>query len=124
MILLDEIEKAHADVFNLLLQVFDEGRLTDSQGRLVNFRNTIIIMTSNIGANLINFSEEQENTIEIFTQEKIKDEVKNNFKPEFLNRIDDLIIFNRLTKDEMNKIIDIQIDSLRNILKQKKFILI
>ena len=120
MILLDEIEKAHADVFNLLLQVFDEGRLTDSQGRLVNFRNTIIVMTSNIGANLINFSEEQENTIEIFTQEKIKDEVKKNFKPEFLNRIDDLIIFNRLTKDEMNKIIDIQIDSLRNILKQKK----
>ncbi len=120
LILLDEIEKAHADVFNLLLQVFDEGRLTDSQGRLVNFRNTIIIMTSNIGANLINFSEEQKNTIEIFTQEKIKDEVKNNFKPEFLNRIDDLIIFNRLTKDEMNKIIDIQIDSLRNILKQKK----
>ncbi len=120
LILLDEIEKAHADVFNLLLQVFDEGRLTDSQGRLVNFRNTIIVMTSNIGANLINFSEEQENTIEIFTQEKIKDEVKKNFKPEFLNRIDDLIIFNRLTKDEMNKIIDIQIDSLRNILKQKK----
>ena len=119
LILLDEIEKAHADVFNLLLQVFDEGRLTDSQGRLEKFRNTIIIMTSNIGANLINFSEEQKNTIEIFTQEKIKDEVKNNFKPEFLNRIDDLIIFNRLTKDEMNKI-DIQIDSLRNILKQKK----
>ena len=77
-------------------------------------------MTSNIGANLINFSEEQKNTIEIFTQEKIRDEVKKNFKPEFLNRIDDLIIFNRLTRDEMNKIIDIQIDSLSNILKQKK----
>ena len=123
LLLLDEIEKAHADIFNLLLQVFDEGRLTDSQGRLVNFRNTLIIMTSNIGAELINFSEEQKGKIEIFTQEKIKDEVKKKFKPEFLNRVDDLIIFNRLTKNEIQKIIEIQIENLSKILKQKKIII-
>ena len=120
LILLDEIEKAHADVFNLLLQVFDEGRLTDSQGRLVNFKNTILIMTSNIGADFINFSDDQLSKVEIFTQEKIKEEVKKNFKPEFLNRIDDLIIFNRLTKREMSQIIDLQINDLKKVLKQKK----
>ena len=123
LILLDEIEKAHSDVFNLLLQVFDEGRLTDSQGRLVNFKNTLIIMTSNIGAELINFSEDQKNEIEIFTQEKIKDEVKKKFKPEFLNRIDDLIIFNRLSKNEIQKIIQIQIEELRKLLKQRKILI-
>ena len=120
LVLLDEIEKAHADVFNLLLQVFDEGRLTDSQGRLVNFKNTIIIMTSNIGADFINFSDDQLSKVEIFTKEKIKEEVKKNFKPEFLNRIDDLIIFNRLTKREMSQIIDLQINDLKKVLKQKK----
>ncbi len=120
LVLLDEIEKAHADVFNLLLQVFDEGRLTDSRGRLVNFKNTIIIMTSNIGADFINFSDDQLSKVEIFTQEKIKEEVKKNFKPEFLNRIDDLIIFNRLTKREMSQIIDLQINDLKKVLKQKK----
>ena len=123
LILLDEIEKAHSDVFNLLLQVFDEGRLTDSQGRLVNFKNTLIIMTSNIGAELINFSEDQKSEIEIFTQEKIKDVVKKKFKPEFLNRIDDLIIFNRLTKNEIQKIIQIQIEELRKLLKQRKILI-
>ncbi len=122
LILLDEIEKAHSDIFNLLLQVFDDGRLTDSQGRVVNFKNTIIIMTSNIGAELIEFSDEQKNDIEIFTKEKIMEEVKHSFKPEFLNRIDDLIIFNRLTKKEINKIIEIQINNLSSILKQKKLV--
>jgi len=120
VILLDEIEKANHDIFNLLLQVFDEGRLTDSQGRTVNFKNTIIIMTSNIGAELIDFSDEQKNTIEILTQEKIKAEVRKKFKPEFLNRIDDIIIFNRLTKEEIKKIIKVQIKDLTKILKNKK----
>ena len=120
LILLDEIEKAHSDIFNLLLQVFDDGRLTDSQGRVVNFKNTLIIMTSNIGAEYINFSEDQTSKIEIFTQEKIKEELKKNFKPEFLNRIDDLIIFNRLTKKEIIKIIDLQINELGEILDNKK----
>ncbi|MFL2661772.1 MAG: ATP-dependent Clp protease ATP-binding subunit [Alphaproteobacteria bacterium] len=123
LILLDEIEKAHSDIFNLLLQVFDDGRLTDSQGRVVNFKNTLIIMTSNIGAEFINFSEEQTSRIEIFTQEKIKDELKKNFKPEFLNRIDDLIIFNRLTKKEIVKIIDLQIHELGEILDNKKILI-
>ncbi len=123
LILLDEIEKAHSDIFNILLQVFDEGRLTDSKGRIVNFKNTIIIMTSNIGAELINFSDEQSNEIEIYTKEKIMEVVRKNFKPEFLNRIDDLIIFNRLTKKEIGKIIEIQIDKLGKILKQKKILI-
>ena len=79
-------------------------------------------MTSNLGAELINFSEEQNSEIEIFTKDKIREEVKKNFKPEFLNRIDDIIIFNRLTKDEINKIIELQIADLCNILKEKKII--
>ena len=120
LILLDEIEKAHPDVFNLLLQVFDDGRLTDSKGRFVNFKNTIIIMTSNLGAELIEFSEEQKSQVEVFTKEKIMEKVRKHFKPEFLNRIDESIIFNRLTKKEIKKIIDIQLDFLEEILKPKK----
>ena len=120
VILLDEIEKAHSDIYNILLQVFDEGRLTDSHGRTVNFRNTLIIMTSNIGAENITFSEDQKKEIEVFTQEKIKDQIKIHFKPEFLNRLDDIIIFNRLTKEEMIKIVDIQIKNLVQKLNDKK----
>ena len=120
LVLLDEIEKAHPDVFNLLLQVFDDGRLTDSKGRFVNFKNTIIIMTSNLGAELIEFSDEQKNQVEVFTKDKIMEKVRMHFKPEFLNRIDESIIFNRLTKKEIKKIIDIQLDFLEEILKPKK----
>lgn len=120
VVLLDEIEKAHSDIYNILLQVFDEGRLTDSHGRTVNFRNTLIIMTSNIGAENITFSEDQNKEIEVFTQEKIKDQIKSHFKPEFLNRLDDIIIFNRLTKEEMIKIVDIQIKDLVQKLNDKK----
>ena len=120
VILLDEIEKAHSDVFNLLLQVFDDGRLTDSHGRVINFKNSIIIMTSNIGAEFINFSEEQKDKVEVFTQDKILDEVKKTFKPEFVNRIDEIIIFNRITKKEIKKIIKIQISHLEKLLKNKK----
>ena len=109
IILLDEIEKAHPDIFNILLQVFDDGRLTDSNGRTVNFKNTLIVMTSNIGAKLIEFSENQKSKIEIFTQEKIFEEVRSFFKPEFINRIDDIIIFNRLSKNEIRKILKLQI---------------
>ncbi len=120
IILLDEIEKAHHDVFNILLQVFDDGRLTDSHGRTVNFKNTLIVMTSNIGAKLIEFSENQKSKIEIFTQEKILEEVRSVFKPEFINRIDDIIIFNRLSKNEIRKILKLQISDITNILKEKK----
>ena len=120
VILLDEIEKAHSDIYNILLQVFDDGRLTDSHGRLVNFKNTIIIMTSNIGAEHINFSEDQESKIEVFTKDKVFDEIKVNFKPEFINRIDEIILFNRLTKNEMKEISKIQILELSKLLKDKK----
>ena len=120
VVLLDEIEKAHSDIYNILLQVFDEGRLTDSHGRTVNFRNTLIIMTSNIGAENITFSEDQKKEIEVFTQEKIKDQIKIHFKPEFLNRLDDIIIFNRLTKEEMIQVVDIQINDLVQKLNEKK----
>ena len=120
VVLLDEIEKAHSEIYNILLQVFDEGRLTDSHGRTVNFKNTIIIMTSNIGAELINFSDEQKNKIEIFTQEKILEKVRQKFKPEFLNRVDEIIIFNRLSKQEMNKILKLQISEIVDFLKIKK----
>ena len=120
IILLDEIEKAHPDIFNILLQVFDDGRLTDSNGRTVNFKNTLIVMTSNIGAKLIEFSENQKSKIEIFTQEKIFEEVRSFFKPEFINRIDDIIIFNRLSKNEIRKILKLQISEIIYILKAKK----
>ena len=120
VILLDEIEKADVEVFNLLLQVFDEGRLTDSLGRSVNFKNTFIVMTSNIGAELIEFTENQSNRIEVFTKEKILQQVKSIFKPEFLNRIDEVIIFNRLTKSDIQKIVKLQISELQNILEKKK----
>ena len=120
VILLDEIEKAHSDIYNILLQVFDDGRLTDSHGRVVNFKNTVIIMTSNIGAEHINFSEDQKSKIEIFTKEKVYQEIKVNFKPEFINRIDEIILFNRLTKNEMKEILKIQIQDLLKLLKDKK----
>lgn len=120
VILLDEIEKAHSDIYNILLQVFDDGRLTDSHGRVVNFKNTIIIMTSNIGAEHINFSDDQKSKIEIFTKEKVFEEIKVNFKPEFINRIDEIILFNRLTKNEMREILKIQIKDLSKLLKDKK----
>ena len=120
VILLDEIEKAHSDIYNILLQVFDDGRLTDSHGRVVNFKNTIIIMTSNIGAEYINFSDDQKSKIEIFTKEKVFEDIKVNFKPEFINRIDEIILFNRLTKNEMREILKIQIKDLSKLLKDKK----
>ncbi len=119
IILLDEIEKAHDDIFNLLLQVFDDGRLTDSQGRTVNFKNTIIILTSNLGADLMTMDTEQEK-LNVYTKEKILEIVRNQFKPEFLNRIDEILIFERLTKKNIEEIIDIQLNELFLQLKDKK----
>ena len=123
VILLDEIEKAHSDIYNILLQVFDEGHLTDSQGKNVNFKNTIIIMTSNIGAELINFSDEQQSQIEVLTKDKIFENVKKHFKPEFINRIDEIILFNRLTKMEMRSILKIQISDMINLLRNRKLMI-
>ena len=114
VILFDEIEKAHHDVFNALLQILDEGRLTDGQGRVVNFKNTIVIMTSNIGSDVIQELDDKE---EIAL--RIDEALKQHFRPEFLNRIDEKIIFNRLQKDDIIRIIDIQVKNLKDRLKEK-----
>lgn len=115
VILLDEIEKAHPDVFNILLQILDDGRLTDGHGRTVDFKNTVIIMTSNIGSQLITSYRDDE-----LIREKIMDVLKSKFRPEFLNRIDEIIIFNRLKKEDILKIVDIQISYLQKRLDEKK----
>ena len=126
VILLDEIEKAHPDVFNLLLQVFEEGRLTDSFGRKVDFKNTIIIMTSNVGAELIRktgslgFKAQKEELTYQDMKEKLLEEVKRSFKPEFLNRIDDIIVFRQLVKEDLMHIIDIEISYLIGRLKEQQ----
>ena len=116
VILFDEIEKAHPEVFNLLLQVLDEGRLTDSQGRIVNFKNTVIIMTSNLGSEYFSDPTVTKKSIE----ERIKVELKRYFRPEFLNRLDEVIIFNRLTIENIKDIVEIQFNMLKERLKDKK----
>ena len=117
IILLDEIEKAHPDVFNILLQVLDDGKLTDSQGNTVSFENTIIIMTSNAGSNLNN------NSIgfggQTVDKNKIQDTLKDVFRPEFLNRIDEIIVFNSLTNSELIQIVDLMLSDTVNVLKDK-----
>jgi ATP-dependent Clp protease ATP-binding subunit ClpB len=119
VILLDEIEKAHPDVFNVLLQVFDDGRLTDGKGRTVDFKNTVIIMTSNIASQQIQkLTEESGADWEI--EAHVKDALKLVFKPEFLNRIDEIIVFRMLTKDDLRKIVDIQLGYLRQRLQDRK----
>ncbi len=123
VILLDEIEKAHPDVFNLLLQVFEEGQLTDSLGRKVDFRNTLIIMTSNVGAEHIRnagslgFVAQKEDTSYNAVKERLLGEVKKAFKPEFLNRIDDIIVFRNLTKEDLTEIIKLEINEVIERLK-------
>ena len=123
VILFDEIEKAHPDVFNIMLQIFDDGRLTDSKGRTVDFKNTLIIMTSNIGSDII--LEDSLNSMlspEQFkdTKEKVLAVLRQRFKPEFLNRIDETIFFKALTLQQLSKIVDIQMDYLRNLLKDQE----
>jgi len=119
VILLDEIEKAHPDVFNVMLQVFDEGRLTDGKGRTVDFKNTVIIMTSNIASQQIQqLTEESGADWEI--EAHVKDALKQIFKPEFLNRIDEIIVFRMLTKDDLKKIVDIQLNYLAERLKGRR----
>lgn len=128
VVLLDEIEKAHSDVFNVLLQVLDDGRLTDNQGRTVNFKNTIIIMTSNLGSHLI------QEKLEAVTEENIEnimgdlrytllDLLRKTIRPEFLNRIDEIILFKPLTKTEIRKIVDIQIQHVQKLLRDKEIVL-
>lgn len=111
IVLFDEIEKAHKDVFNILLQILDDGRLTDSQGRTVDFKNTIIIMTSNLGSEYI--LDNQDNAKEL-----VLNELKNTFRPEFINRIDEIIVFNSLKKDTVYEIVDKLIGELNKRLEQ------
>jgi ATP-dependent Clp protease ATP-binding subunit ClpB len=117
VVLFDEIEKAHPDVFNILLQILDDGRLTDSQGRTVDFRNTVIIMTSNVGSHFILEHAKGDWAI---VETQVMMELRQQFKPEFLNRVDDIIIFKPLTTTEIERIVDLQLKRLEKLLAEKK----
>jgi ATP-dependent Clp protease ATP-binding subunit ClpB len=118
VVLFDEIEKAHPDVFNVLLQVLDDGRLTDGQGRTVDFRNTLIVMTSNLGAEYLVAQPDGEDTDKV--RDKVMAEVRAHFRPEFLNRVDEIILFHRLKRDQMGRIVDIQFERLAKLLEDRK----
>ena len=118
VVLFDEVEKAHPDVFNVLLQVLDDGRLTDGQGRKVDFRNTLIFLTSNLGSDVLANQPEGENVDAV--REQVMDVVRGAFRPEFLNRLDEVLLFHRLTRDHMTNIVDIQLDRLRAMLADRK----
>ena len=121
VVLFDEIEKAHPDVFNVLLQVLDDGRLTDGQGRTVDFRNTLIIMTSNLGSEFLVNQVEGEDTDAV--RDEVMMVVKAHFRPEFLNRVDEIILFHRLRRDQMGAIVDIQLSRLQKLLDERKLVL-
>ncbi|MEE2969368.1 MAG: ATP-dependent chaperone ClpB [Pseudomonadota bacterium] len=118
VILFDEIEKAHPDVFNILLQVLDDGRLTDGQGRHVDFRNTLIVLTSNLGGEIL--AAQPEGTDSSDVRDQVMDVVRAAFRPEFLNRLDEILLFHRLTRDDMNGIVEIQLGRLRAMLADRK----
>ncbi|HSE22410.1 MAG TPA: ATP-dependent chaperone ClpB [Pyrinomonadaceae bacterium] len=120
VVLFDEIEKAHPDVFNVLLQILDDGRLTDSKGRTVDFKNTVLIMTSNLGSREIQAAEGDENQV----REAVLQELRLHFKPEFLNRIDDVVIFHQLSQEQIGKIIDVQLERLRTMLAERNIKLV
>ena len=124
VVLFDEIEKAHPDVFNILLQVLDEGRLTDSQGRTIDFKNTILIMTSNIGSLKLLEGLERDKEISEKVQNEVKDELKHHFRPEFLNRIDNILLFNPLTLGDMHSIVDLMIADLAQRLHRHRIDLV
>lgn len=123
IVLFDEIEKAHPDVFNLLLQILDDGRLTDSQGNTVSFENTIIIMTSNVGSN-VNVNSIGFNSSKTFNKEKIESSLRETFRPEFLNRVDEIVIFDSLTENELIQIVDIMLADTNRALEDKNISLI
>jgi ATP-dependent Clp protease ATP-binding subunit ClpB len=116
VILFDEIEKAHPDVFNILLQILDEGRLTDSKGRTVDFKNTVLIMTSNLGSREI---QDKNDLVDTTAKDLVLGVLKNHFRPEFLNRIDDIVVFDQLSKEDLAKIIDVQLRRLHKLLVEK-----
>ena len=124
VVLFDEIEKAHPDVFNILLQILDDGRVTDSQGRTVDFKNTIIIMTSNLGSSIILDSIEKDGVVTNEAEDEVHNLLKQQFRPEFLNRLDDIIIFKPLTKDEVTKIVDLLVAKLASRLADKQLKLV
>jgi ATP-dependent Clp protease ATP-binding subunit ClpB len=115
VVLLDEIEKAHPDVFNSLLQILEDGRMTDGQGRIVDFRNTIMVMTSNIGSDWI-LSEDDERRM----RDKVMEAVSATFKPEFLNRIDEIVVFHRLSRSDIGQIVELQLAKLAERLTDRK----
>jgi ATP-dependent Clp protease ATP-binding subunit ClpB len=121
VVLFDEVEKAHPDVFNVLLQVLDEGRLTDGQGRVVDFRNTLIILTSNLGGEILANQQPGHDSGEIRSQ--VMEIVRASFRPEFLNRLDETILFHRLAREQMGKIVDIQLGRLDKLLFDRKIVL-
>jgi len=116
VVLLDEIEKAHPDVFNVLLQVLDDGRLTDGKGRVVSFKNTVVIMTSNLGSEWI---AEDSSRDEAEVKAKIEEALRRHFRPEFFNRIDDVIVFHRLTREEIEEIVEIQLQVLAKVVADR-----
>ena len=120
VVLFDEIEKAHPDVFNVLLQVLDDGRITDSQGRTVDFKNTILIMTSNIGATYLLDGIEPDGTIKPEAEELVMNDLRAHFRPEFLNRLDETILFKPLTKENISGIIGLIIDDLNRRLEDRQ----
>ena len=120
VILFDEIEKAHPDVFNVLLQILDDGRLTDSKGRTVDFKNTVLIMTSNLGSREVQSAEGDEKQIRAAVAEVLR----LQFKPEFLNRIDDIVIFRQLSREQISEIIDVQLERLRQMLEERNITLV
>jgi ATP-dependent Clp protease ATP-binding subunit ClpB len=115
VVLFDEIEKAHPDVFNVLLQILDDGRLTDSKGRTIDFKNTVLIMTSNLGSREIQAAKGDESQV----REAVLQELRVNFKPEFLNRIDDIVIFHQLSREQIGQIIEVQLERLREMLQER-----
>ena len=120
VVLFDEIEKAHPDVFNVLLQVLDDGRITDSQGRTVDFKNTIIILTSNLGSNFILDGIQPDNTISDEAKSQVENLLKTSFRPEFLNRLDEIVFYKPLAKSEIGSIVDLMLKDLNKRIAHKQ----
>jgi ATP-dependent Clp protease ATP-binding subunit ClpB len=119
VILFDEIEKAHPDVFNILLQILDDGRLTDSQGRVVNFKNTVIIMTSNIGSDILLEDAGEEGELSDEVRDRVMARLRSGFRPEFLNRIDEIVLFKPLTREELKAIVGLVLEGLSQRLEDR-----
>jgi ATP-dependent Clp protease ATP-binding subunit ClpB len=123
VILLDEIEKAHVDVFNTLLQVLDDGRLTDSHGRTVDFRNTVVVMTSNIGSEFLLDAVTPDGEIKEAARDQVMSTLQSHFRPEFLNRVDEIVLFKPLTLSEIEKIVDLLLEALQRRLADQRLTL-